>query len=140
MSNIKYGLAWSNKFELDNEEVDSQHRRLFELLSELVASCMDGTDTVKLKATLDFLIEYTVRHFHDEERLQIRYNFPDYNRHRQLHETFKGTVAGLVNKFDINGSSAELSNDVNKIIVQWLVKHIQQEDMKIGTHIRNAVN
>ena len=137
MSDYKYGLAWSEKFELQNEEVDSQHRRLFELLSELVAACMDGTDTVKLKETLDFLVDYTVKHFRDEEALQLRYNYPDYYNHRQLHETFKVTVAELVHKFERNGSSSELSNDVNKVIIHWLVGHIHNEDMKIGRYIRN---
>ena len=136
MSDYRYGLAWSEKFELQNEEVDSQHRRLFELLSELVAACMDGTDTVKLKETLDFLVDYTIKHFLDEEMLQLRYNYPDYKNHRQMHEAFKITVSELVLKYDRNGSSIELSNDVNKIIIQWLVNHIQKEDMKIGRHIR----
>jgi len=136
LSDYRYGLAWSEKFELQNEEVDSQHRRLFELLSELVAACMDGTDTVKLKETLDFLVDYTIKHFLDEEMLQLRYNYPDYKNHRQMHEAFKITVSELVLKYDRNGSSIELSNDVNKIIIQWLVNHIQKEDMKIGRHIR----
>ena len=136
MSDIKHGLAWSEKFELGNEEVDSEHRRLFQLLSELIDSCMDGTDTLKLKETLDFLVNYTVMHFHNEEALQVRYNYPDYKRHKQLHENFKCAVGELVQKFEANGSSAELSNDVNRIIVQWLVRHIQQEDQKIGAHIR----
>jgi len=97
---------------------------------------MDGTDTGKLKDTLDFLVYYTIRHFDDEEALQLQYNYPEYSRHKQLHEDFKVTVGELVQRFEQNGSSTELSNDVNKIIVRWLINHIQHEDLKIALHIQ----
>lgn len=137
MGGQKYGVAWSDDLKLGNARVDEQHRRLFELLSELVASCMDGTDTEMLRDTLNFLVEYTLRHFEDEESLQIEYSYPDYFRHKQLHEIFKCAVSGLVERFVKNGSSAELSRDVNKIVIRWLLGHIRKEDMRIGEHIRN---
>jgi len=138
VSEIKYGIAWSDDYRLGNEHVDMQHYRLFELVSELIGYCMDGSETAKLQETLDFLIEYTILHFKDEEDLQCWYNFPEFERHKQLHEAFKSTVEGLVERFQKNGSSLELSNDVNKIIVRWLINHIQREDKKIGEHIRSV--
>jgi len=140
VNDINYGIAWSEKYALGNKQVDSQHRRLFELLSDLVASCLNRTEVTKLKGTLDFLVNYTVQHFNDEEALQCKYDYPDFQRHKQLHEDFKVTVGGLVQKFDCNGSSIELCNDVNKIVVKWLINHIQQEDRKIGKHIRSLTN
>jgi hemerythrin len=138
MKEQRYGIAWDEKLELGNEQVDTQHQRLFELLNELVGQCMDGSNIEKLKGTLDFLVDYTVYHFYDEESLQVQYNFSDYARHKQLHEDFKETVAALVRRLAESGSSEELSNDVNKIVVRWLIGHIQQEDKKIGEHIRRV--
>ena len=135
MSEIEYGIAWSDSYRLGNAQVDSQHRTLFELLSKLVSACQDGTDTVTLQETLEFLANYTVLHFNDEESLQIQYNYPDFPRHKQLHEDFKDTVGIFVQDFRKNGSSEELSKIVNKIVVRWLINHIQQEDKKIGRHI-----
>ena len=132
------GLAWKDDFNLGHEWVDMQHRRLFELVNGLVDSCADGSDIIKLKGTLDFLVNYTVQHFVDEEALQLQYSYPGYERHKGLHEDFKTTVGGLVEKFTASGSSAELSSDVNKIVVRWLVNHIQREDKKIGEHIRSV--
>jgi hemerythrin len=140
VSEIKYGIAWNDDYKLGNEQVDAQHYRLFQLLSNLIGSCMDGTDIEKLRETLDFLVNYTVQHFNDEEALQIRYNFPDYDRHKQLHEAFKETVGMLVQKFIDSGSSAELSIDISKIVAQWLINHIKREDLKIGYHIRMLSN
>ena len=134
----KYGVAWNDSYKFGNEQVDMQHKRLFELVSGLVSSCMDGTDTEKLRETLDFLVNYTVCHFNDEEALQIQHNYPEYARHKQLHEDFKATVGKLVQRFIQSASSKELSNDVNKIVVRWLVNHIQREDKKIGRHIQSV--
>ena len=135
MNDINYGIAWSEKYALGNKQVDSQHRRLFELLSDLVASCLNRTEVTKLKGTLDFLVNYTVQHFNDEEALQCKYDYPDFQRHKQLHEDFKVTVGLLVAQFQESGSSEELSSNVNKVVVKWLLNHIQREDKKIGNHI-----
>jgi hemerythrin len=116
--------------------VDEQHHQLFVLVSEIIESCADGSDTAKLKETLDFLVGYTAHHFQDEEALQLRYNYPEYERHKQLHEDFKLTALDLARHFEESGSSMELSNDVSKIVVRWLINHILREDKKIGDHIR----
>jgi len=136
MNERRFGLAWSDEFELGCDQVDSQHKRLFELVSNLAEACTDGYDTKILNETLDFLVTYTVQHFQDEEDFQLRYNYPDYERHKQLHEEFKATVGEHVQEFKENGSSSELSNTVNKIVVRWLINHIQREDKKIGNHVR----
>jgi len=138
MSTQMYGIAWDDRLKLDNEQVDTQHKRLFELLSELVGQCIDGSSTEKLRETLNFLTDYTVKHFYDEESIQVQYIFPDYKRHKQLHEDFKAEVCGLVQRFNESGSSKELSDDVNRIVVHWLINHIQQEDKKIGEHIKRV--
>ena len=131
------GVAWSKEYELGNDFVDSQHKRLFELVNNISAACNDGQDVKKLNETLDFLLQYTVQHFADEEAFQIKCNFPDYERHKQLHEDFKETVTEKVAEFREKGSTKYLSDTVNKIVVKWLVNHILMEDMKIGVHVKS---
>ena len=138
MNEQRYGIAWDDRLKLGNEQVDAQHKRLFELLSELVGQCMDGSNGEKLKGTLDYLVDYTISHFYAEELIQAQYGFPDYARHKKLHEGFKETVGDLVKRYTVSGSSEELSNDANRIVVRWLTGHIQQEDKKIGEYIRHV--
>ncbi|MCL1808397.1 MAG: hemerythrin family protein [Clostridiales bacterium] len=137
-TSIKYGVAWNDSFKLGNEQVDEQHRTLFEVVSNLVYACTEGSDAEKLQETLDFLVNYTVKHFQDEEALQIQCGYPDYERHKQLHEDFKVTVGELVERYAKSASPADLSNDVNRVVARWLVNHIQREDKKIGAYIRNS--
>jgi hemerythrin len=135
---LENGVAWNDNFLLGNELVDVQHKKLFELVNNLVSACEEGRATAKLQETLDFLVNYAVQHFIAEEALQLEYAYPGYKEHKQMHEKFKGTVGELVQRFKESGSCSVLSRDINKIVVRWLVNHIMQEDKKIGKHIQDV--
>jgi len=131
----KDGFLWDDSYLIGNKKIDDQHHQLFDLINTLVQSCDDGRDKEKLKNALDFLVDYTVRHFNDEEALQIECKFPEYEQHKNLHEDFKVTVTDLVGRFLKSGSSADLNSDIKTIVIKWLVNHVLYEDKKIGVHI-----
>ena len=137
MKEIENGIIWDDSLSLGNDQIDMQHHQMFEFLSSLVSACVDGTETAKLKETLDFLVNYTLQHFSDEETWQLRHGYPEYEKHKWMHDDFKVTIGGMVHRFTENGSSEELSNDVNRIVVRWVVDHILHEDKKLGAYIRS---
>ena len=136
MAEIQHGIAWSDSLNTGNARVDSQHKRIFRLLSDVMRQCAEGDYSATLEETLNFLVDYTVKHFTDEEALQLACKYPGYERHRKLHEDFKTTVGGLVKAFGESGSSKELADGVNSVMAIWLITHIQKEDKKIAEHIR----
>ena len=138
MSIEQFVIAWSEEYELGNDFVDSQHKRLFELVGNIGKHCVEGGDLNTLSETLDFLLQYTVQHFHDEESLQIKYNFPEYEYHKKLHEEFEATVSEKVAEFKEKGSTKDLIDTVNEVVIEWLVNHILKEDMKIGAYIKDV--
>ncbi|MDR3238333.1 MAG: bacteriohemerythrin [Spirochaetia bacterium] len=131
------GIAWSSDLETNDERIDSQHKELFRLTSDLIYSCARGESYAMLGKALDFLAQYTVQHFADEEALQIQYNYPDYTAHKKLHDDFKQTVTGLITQYKSDNLSVDLNSTLNSIVVRWLVQHIKQEDAKIAKHIRS---
>ena len=133
------GIAWNDSYLLGNEQIDRQHKKLFEMVNDLVNSCQEGTHPMKLQVILEFLVNYTVRHFHFEEELQLQYGYPEYKSHKKLHEDFKKAIREFAVKLEKNGPSDELCNEFNVIVVRWLVNHIQREDKKIGLHIQSLV-
>ena len=130
-------IAWSEEYELGNDFVDSQHKRLFELVNNIGVTCSEGGDVNTLGETLDFLLQYTVQHFSDEEALQIKHNFPEYEHHKKLHEEFEAIVSEKVSEFKEKGSTKDLLDTVNEFVIGWLVNHILKEDMKIGEYIKD---
>jgi hemerythrin-like metal-binding protein len=135
---LESGIAWSDSFKLGDENVDAQHFQIFELVSALVSACADELSTKMLKGIFDILANFTVEHFDDEEALMLRNNYPEIKKHKQLHKEFKDSVDKLSVKFEKSGSSKELSDNLIKIVVRWLVTHIMQEDIKIVTHLRSV--
>jgi len=135
----KNGFIWDDSYLIGSEHIDAQHHQLFDLVNTLVSSCADGSAAEKVRNTLDFLVNYTVQHFNDEEALQIECNYPDFEAHKKLHDDFKITVIDLVNRFAEGGSSFNLSNEIKTTVVHWLVNHILSEDKRIGDHIQGKV-
>jgi hemerythrin-like metal-binding protein len=132
----EYGFAWSHELETGNAEIDAQHKELFRLTSDLVDACVNDHSPDVLGKALDFLASYTVRHFEDEERLQLEYGFPDYERHKKIHDDFKTTAGELIAEYKEVGSTDDLIHKVHSVIIRWLVQHIKGEDSKIAIHIR----
>ncbi|MDR1239971.1 MAG: hemerythrin family protein, partial [Treponema sp.] len=120
-----------------NELIDEQHKQLFVAVNSLLKISNQGRDE-ELKKSLDFLNEYTIKHFFDEEQLQLKYKYPDYPNHKKLHENFKAMIRDLSHKWIMNGSSGLLTNDVKVKIGDWLVSHIKGQDIKLGAHIRST--
>jgi hemerythrin len=77
-----------------------------------------------------------VEHFEDEENISRLYKYPLLEEHIKAHGDFTDTVAAFIEQYKIHGNSEELSSEINRVIVQWLMKHIQSEDFKIAQHIK----
>ena len=138
MSEWSHGVAWSPDLETGNDVIDSQHKQLFKLTSDLVEACEQNKGREVLGEALNFLASYTIKHFTDEEALQLEHNFPDYERHKKLHDDFKAKAVDLINKYQEDGDSASLHLQVYSAIVRWLLQHIKGEDFKIVKHIRQT--
>nr|WP_245535116.1 bacteriohemerythrin [Leadbettera azotonutricia] len=132
----KNGIAWSQDLATGNAEIDSQHKQIFRLTSNLAEACKSRQDPKFLKETLDFLVNYTAKHFTDEEALSSRYNYPGYRDHKKLHDDFRTTVAQLCAEYDTKGGSQELWDRVTTTIVHWVIQHIKQQDFKLAEYIR----
>jgi hemerythrin len=102
----------------------------------LLQTCEEGRGKEELKTSLDFLTNYTIKRFFEEEELQKKYNYPDYQNHRQYHEGFKASVRELSHRLIMSGATEDLIQEVQKQIGQWLVTHIQVQDKKLAAYIK----
>ena len=130
--------TWVNDLATGNEKIDTQHKRLVSALNDLLDACSSGQGRTKVNATMDFMVDYVIQHFADEEKLQLQYNYPGYVNHKNLHEAFKLDVGELVKNIKADGPSVRLVGKANAFLGDWLIKHIKQEDMKVAAHIRSV--
>lgn len=129
--------AWSKDLETGNPSIDSQHKQLIEAINSLLAACSSGKGRSEIEKTTKFLMDYTSKHFKDEEVLQMKYQYPDYVNHKKYHEGFKQVVRDLSTQLANEGPSVVLVGKVNSNIGGWLVNHIKREDVKLAAHIKS---
>ena len=120
-----------------NDLIDSEHRELIDTINNLLIACGEGKGRGEIHKTLEFLNDYIVYHFNDEEKLQRKYGYPDYENHKRYHEEYKRIVAGILNEFGQGGATVALISKINQAIAAWLINHIKKEDVKVAAHIRS---
>ncbi|MDR2070847.1 MAG: hemerythrin family protein [Treponema sp.] len=129
---------WNQTLETGYPIIDSQHKQLFEAINNLIRTCEQGKGKDELKKSLDFLTDYTIKHFFDEEQLQQQYKYPDFENHKQYHNGFKKVVRDLSVELIMKGVSDSLLKDVQVKIGDWLVTHIKGQDVKVAAHIKSC--
>ena len=132
------GIVWDDEQLTGNTLIDTQHKEIFARISDLLRRCEDGGDKENLEEAFAHLTNYAARHFIDEEALQVEYSYPGYARHKNEHEEYRISIAELTERYRLSGLSYKLIKDVNRIIVRWLVDHINSEDKMMTEYIRSV--
>ena len=128
-------MLWNSNYEIGNAVVDSEHKEIFGMVDKLLADDFTGRPD-KIKTTIDFLAGYVLRHFDHEEQLMDESNYPNKDTHVKQHRAFIKTVEALVQKIEGNLDSIDLSLEVNKVIVEWLARHVMGSDKALVDHYR----
>ena len=72
-------IKWTSALSVAVPEIDLQHQKLVSLINQLHESMLSGKGREVLGGVLNELIDYTKRHFADEEELMRRHNYPEYS-------------------------------------------------------------
>ncbi|MBF0233569.1 MAG: bacteriohemerythrin, partial [Desulfamplus sp.] len=121
-------ITWGPKLATGIDEIDKQHKELIRMINELHKAMKQKIGIQQSGAILDGLAEYTVYHFGYEEKLFKKYDYPEYNEHKKIHEKLVATVVAF--QKDFKSGKASLSVDLMNFLTQWLKDHIMKCDMK----------
>ena len=116
--------------------MDNQHRRLFDLINELSEAVSEGKGRDVMMPVLDSLIDYTAKHFADEERLLEEIRYPELDAQRRSHEAFVAKV--LESRAGFESGTGMVASEVINFLNDWLVKHIGGMDKKYGPLLKKA--
>lgn len=78
--------AWSQDYSLGIEEIDEQHRIVFEQIDALRAGIVCGETRREIAGRIEQLIEYTRVHLVMEESTMRLLAYADYAAHKRLHD------------------------------------------------------
>lgn len=128
-------IEWTQKNAVGVEEVDNQHKLLFDLLNRLHESVVQGKEQGELHAILDDLIEYTVYHFKTEEDLFLKHHYPPYQDHKDVHDDLTRTAVDLQKQ--LRDGSAVLSFELLDFLNNWLMEHTLGLDQEMGPFLNS---
>ncbi len=128
-------VEWSSELELGVPEIDAQHKELVERLNRFIIATNEGVNQKEVEKTLAFLSDYVVEHFRAEEALQRKYNYPDYEKHKKIHEQFIAAVKDYQERFQKEGANLGFVIKMQKTLIDWLVNHITKTDKLVGLYI-----
>ena len=130
-------ITLSKDMEVGVLEIDTQHMELVNRLNALMSMGHDAASKEETQKTLDLLEEYIVKHFADEEELQRKNKYPEYESHKKMHELYIGEFQKLKKEFADNGHSIKFTMDLNNSLINWIVKHIKSADVELGRFLKN---
>ncbi|HYD31505.1 MAG TPA: bacteriohemerythrin [Azospirillaceae bacterium] len=124
-------MNWNDKMSVGVQQFDDEHKRLVAMLNDLFDAVQAGKGKDVLGKILDGLIDYTKKHFANEEQHFTKFAYPDLAAHKKEHEDLAKQVLDVQKKYHA-GNTATLSMEVMNFLKNWLVKHIQGTDKKYG--------
>ena len=125
-------FEWKDEYLVHNEEIDAQHMQLLELANLLLAAVGSGKDEAILKGAFDALLQYTEKHFQDEEALFEKIGSPMLEEHKRQHEKLSGEVRALW-----MDEAMGFIDGMGRILEEWvethLVPHMIEDDQKAAS-------
>ena len=117
------------------QRIDNQHKQLFEAVNRLMDACSKGKGRDQIQETVNFLGDYVMKHFGDEERLQTRSNYPGYTSHKQFHDGYRRQLAEVAQMLVQEGPTVKALGELNRIVA-ILITHIRTEDKRMAKFVQ----
>jgi hemerythrin len=128
-------VAWSQKYSVNIRDIDEQHKALIGMINDLHDALKKGEGRRAASEILQKMIEYAAMHFSFEEKYMLRYDYPDFPSHKERHMSFVEQVLGF--QRDLDEGRAAVPLEVMKFLMEWLLEHIKQVDMKYGPFLND---
>ena len=125
---------WEDKYTVGVKKLDSQHKKLFELVSAFYDRIHQKETARAMAEVLVGLIAYTQSHFSAEEQYLRQYGYPLYERHVAQHAKFVETVNDF--KTRLETGQLLIPIEVANFLKEWLSGHILGEDQRYAPFLK----
>lgn len=129
-------FEFTNDCLIGHEELDQDHRKMFELLNRGIYVLQDEFIVDKydlIKDIFQELLEYSNTHFAREEAYMMQIRDAELIMQRVQHNHFRNELWKLVGKnIDEFDDQMEVLNETMNFLTEWLYQHIIGSDALIG--------
>ena len=128
-------IEWTDALSVGIAPIDEQHRHWIERLNKVCEAVEAHHGPEQVAQTLDFLVDYTRRHFGAEKQYMTDSEYPELDSHLVEHQKLTTTLNNLVDDFREEGPTHELAEAIDTFLGNWLVKHIKEVDCRFGEFV-----
>jgi hemerythrin len=119
-------LIWEDAYSVENEEIDNQHKIMFEIINTLIKSIQSNPTKEDVTDIINRLVEYKKEHFATEEKYFKQYNYVDSQKHIDAHSLFSENLQKLSIKYE--NDPVMLAYELVELLEDWLIDHILKMD------------
>lgn len=131
-------MPWTPNLSVGISMIDDQHKMWFQKAEALFEAGKNNRAKEYVGELLDFLDDYTKKHFADEEKYMMSIQYPGYQEQKAAHTAFIAQLNKIKSDYNTSGGNLLVILNANQMILDWLTKHISNMDKKIGEFTKNA--
>ncbi len=126
-------LEWDDeKYSVGVAEIDNEHKKFMATIKKAILVDQNSNHPEEdVLEVLNEMKEYADTHFATEESYMVKFNYPDYESHRKMHQDFIIETTTFFDK--INNGDRDLISEILEHLKGWLVDHIQETDIKYAS-------
>ncbi len=125
------GFQWDDKYSTGNDEIDKQHKQIFAYLDELEEHIEKGATQAWVSHFMSSVGLYTRSHFCYEEICMRRAKCAAGAQNKVQHTKLLAAFSAAQKRFEHEGISDELLEQLKKFLTSWLVNHIMKIDIRL---------
>jgi hemerythrin-like metal-binding protein len=129
-------VVWASEFETGHPLIDGQHQEIVKAFNHLVASSRRGDGPKDLDQAFTQLMDATIAHFGIEEGLMAEADYPNGREHQAVHALLLRQISEVAQKVRIG--AATLAPPVTNFLEDWLLCHLQYEDMHLARYLKTG--
>lgn len=126
---------WTEALRTNVDKIDNDHKMIINKAQELTEAMQQGKGKQQIVETLTFLQKYVKKHFAEEEVMQQKSHFKDFETHKKNHTYFISELDKLSDKIKLDPTSTVNVIELNRLISGWFMNHIQKMDVEVAKHI-----
>jgi len=132
-------LQWDESLVLGFEEIDNQHKSIFEHFEKLSEVVRQGKSNEVIGELADFLFDYTRMHFATEDRIMVEYGYPKIEVQRQEHGEFSRDSTERKKRIEQDGATREVAIETTGKLLRWIIQHIKQHDKEMVAYVKECI-
>ncbi len=116
-------LEWNDKYSVGISMIDEEHKKLFGILNKAILAKGNNDNPDELREVLREITKFALTHFKTEETCMKKFNYPEYQDHKEEHRGFSTEIIAYLHKV-IKGDY-QIVNEIIEYLKWWLANHIQ---------------